>query len=448
MMNVAVVGLGHVGSVTAACLAQHGHKVWGVEKSEEKRQQISSGQSVVHEPGLQEVLADAIRKGRLQVTGELDQAVREAEVSLICVGTPTTPGGELGTQVVQEVVESIYRLVEQEDLGRHLIMIRSTLPPGTCSRLWDELRGSDHEDSVETAALLLFNPEFMREGSAVDDFSSPPFLVFGFPGGASKRDASIRDRLDDLYHAVAAPVIELGYEEAELLKLASNSFHALKVAFANEVGSLAHAVGADPDLLMRAFVQDTQLNVSDAYLRPGFAFGGSCLPKDVRAVASRARARGLELPLHRAILDSNERHLQRIAESICAREDCSVVGLAGATFKEGTDDLRESPSLRLARRLIDSDVEVLIYEPTLNVDELETSNNRYLTEMIPAWKRRFVDWGEFRTRVELCLVSRSELISKAEADFDQVFYLHDLDRVLKVEGRGARDSKCLVTQER
>jgi len=371
-MRVSVFGLGYVGCVTAACLAKAGHRVVGSDINEEKVSMVNAGTSPLVEPGLGELLADVTRDRRLRATTSADEAVGESDLALICVGTPSRDNGQLDVTAVQRVAESIGRA--RGHLARpYTVVLRSTVLPGTtASVLLPALRGATAADGLAVAV----NPEFMREGSSLRDFAQPPLTLVGCQEPAT---ASV---LEELYAGVNAPFVHTSVRTAEMAKYVSNAFHALKVTFANEIGDLCDALGADAQEVMRVFLTDRKLNVSDAYLRPGFAFGGSCLPKDLRALLHAARSVDLAVPLLSEILPSNERQIQQAVSRILAtrRRRIGVVGLA---FKAATDDLRESPMVRLVESLIGKGCDLRILDENVSIARLGGANQRYIEEEIP-----------------------------------------------------------------
>lgn len=371
-MRVSVFGLGYVGCVTAACLAKAGHRVVGADINEEKVSMVNAGTSPLVEPGLGELLADVTRAGRLRATTSANEAVAESDLALICVGTPSRDNGQLDVTAVQRVAEGIVR-ARGHLVRPYTVVLRSTVLPGTtASVLLPALRGTAAAERLAVAV----NPEFMREGSSLRDFAQPPLTLVGCEEPAT---ASL---LRDLYRGVEAPFVHTSVRTAEMVKYVSNAFHALKVTFANEMGDLCDALGADAQEVMRVFLMDRKLNVSDAYLRPGFAFGGSCLPKDLRALLHAARSADLSVPLLSEILPSNDRQIQQAVSRILAtrRRRIGVVGLA---FKAATDDLRESPMVRLVESLIGKGCDIRILDENVSIARLGGANQRYIEEEIP-----------------------------------------------------------------
>lgn len=374
-MNVAIFGLGYVGCVTAACLARDGHHVTGVDIKPEKIAAIRAGRSPIIEPGLAQLIQSAVTAGRLQATHDPLQAVHHADLLLICVGTPSHPNGDLDLSHVKNVFRDVGRALAATTEYK-AIVIRSTILPGRAASLLLPLL--EQESGLQAGRDFGFcvNPEFLREGTAIHDFDHPPFTIIG------QLDEPSGDRLAELYARVEAPLHRIPLGAAEMVKYASNAFHALKVTFANEIGNLCQTFGLDSHQVMDIFVQDTQLNLSPTYLKPGFAFGGSCLPKDLRALLYAARQQDLRLPVLEGILPSNELQTQR-AVDILLRNGRRKVGLVGLSFKPHTDDLRESPAIELVERLLGKGFELTIYDREVSLSHLHGSNRAYLEQTIP-----------------------------------------------------------------
>jgi GDP-mannose 6-dehydrogenase len=377
-MKIAVIGLGYVGTVTAACLAANGHDVWGVDVDAAKVGEIQAGLSPVTEPGLDSLVADTVAAGTLHATTSCPEALTEAEVSLVCVGTPSTARGgtDLGhiRHAVADIADALSE-VSPPASGRHSVVIRSTVPPGTVEReVAGELasRLAGHEVAVGAAMC----PEFLREGTGVADFFAAPFLVVG------TAEDWVAATVSELFGFLDQPVRIVGVRTAEALKYACNAYHATKVSFANEVGRLMRLVGADSREVMALFCEDQVLNISPMYLRPGFAFGGSCLPKDLRSVLHLARMNGADLPLLAGTLASNELVISEAVDRVVAHGG-RTVALLGLSFKMNTDDLRESPSVELAERLIGKGFGVRIYDPVVNPARLIGANRRHVESKLP-----------------------------------------------------------------
>jgi GDP-mannose 6-dehydrogenase len=377
-MKVAVVGLGYVGTVTAACLASRGHDVWGVEVDAAKVEEIRAGRSPVAEPGLDDLVAQGVSAGALHATTSCAEALERADVSLVCVGTPSTARGGTDLTFLRRAVDDIaaaMRIVEPPASRQHSVVIRSTVPPGTVENiaipaLTDGLAGTQ----ITIGAAMC--PEFLREGSGVADFFASPFLVVG------TADAWVAQALTDVFSFLDQPVQVVDVRVAEALKYACNAFHATKVSFANEISRLFRLLGVDSREVMSLFCEDQVLNISPAYLRPGFAFGGSCLPKDLRSLLHLARTYGADLPLLAGTLATNELVISDVIDRVVA-SDARTVALLGLSFKGNTDDLRESPNVEVAERLIGKGFEVHIYDPVVNPARLVGANRRYVESKLP-----------------------------------------------------------------
>lgn len=375
MQRVSVLGLGYVGCVTAACLAKAGHVVIGVETNEEKVAMINAGQSPIVEPGLGELFADVVNSGHMRVTLSGAEAVNETDIALICVGTPSRPNGQLDV----DAVANVGREIGQALVGRrkpYTIVLRSTVLPGTVKGVLAPALRAGAGRKLEADVHVAMNPEFMREGSALQDFAAPPLTLVGCD------DRATADLLELLYAGVDAPFVHTSIKTAEMVKYAANCFHALKVCFANEIGDVCNTLGADAQEVMRIFRMDRKLNISEAYLRPGFAFGGSCLPKDLRALLHAASHADLSLPLLGSILPSNEAEIRRAVATVLASGQRRV-GVVGLAFKPGTDDLRESPMVTLVEALIGKGCQVRILDRNVSIARLIGANRRYIEEEIP-----------------------------------------------------------------
>lgn len=409
LIRISVFGLGYMGSVVAACLAEDGHQVTGVDVDPVKVHCLRKGIAPIREPGLNRVLAQALAAGTLTATSDAAKAVAASDLALICVGTPTALNHDVDLSFVLAATREIGRAIKDTP-SSYTVILRSSVPPGTTrDKVLPTLQNASGK-VVGEEIYLYYNPEFLRQGSALNDFRQPPFTVVGTLNTASFLHATLVERL---YRSVRAPLVMVNYQEAELLKLACNSYHAIKIDFANEIGTLAQLLDADPARVMDVFVMDTKLNVAPAYLRPGFAFGGSCLPKDVRALNYIATRHGVKLPLHGAILRSNEAHLERIAAGIVGRDD-GTIGVVGLAFKSNTDDLRESPALRLVEKLIRAGKDVVVHEPELLTDRLTDTNLEYLTDVLPDFTKRLVDWKTLQDRAHLLLVTRAGIVPHDE----------------------------------
>jgi GDP-mannose 6-dehydrogenase len=374
-VKIAVFGLGYVGTVSAAAFASLGHEVVGVDANERKVEMLRSGQSPVLEPGLPELVRLQREAGRLDATVDGEAAAAGADVSLICVGTPSQSNGSLGTDAVERVAETIGRGLRGAR-RRHTVVLRSTCLPGTTESVVGGAVSRESGLLPGTGFGLAMNPEFLREGSSLADFRDPPKTVIG------QLDPRSGDVVDALYVDIPGETFRVPLEVAEMVKYADNSFHAVKIAYANEIGTLCRALGLDSHQVMDVFLADTKLNVSRAYLTPGFAFGGSCLPKDLRAVVYAGRRADLALPLLESVLPSNDHHLQRTLQAVI-ESGARRVALIGLSFKPGTDDLRESPLVELAERLLGKGFDLAIYDPVVSRSRLVGANLEYVEQHLP-----------------------------------------------------------------
>ncbi len=375
-MNVSIFGLGYVGSVTAGCLASLGHHVIGVDVNPEKVSAVNKMHSPVIEQGLEEMIGAAVRDENLVATCDVAEAIAATDLALICVGTPSDPNGNLDFDNIDHVVAQIGAALRENHPVYKVVAVRSTLLPGVLkTRLLPVL---EKESGLEAGSDfgMAINPEFLREGSAVNDFMNPAFTLIG------ELDERSGNMLVELYTGIPAPVLRAGPDEASMVKYASNAFHALKVTFANEIGQLCKKTGVDSNQVMEIFCQDTRLNISARYLRPGFAFGGSCLPKDLRAMTYLARHNDLELPVLESILPSNRLQIQRAVDLIL-RDQRKTVGIIGLSFKPNTDDLRESPIVELVEILTGKGLQVKIFDDNILLSRLIGGNKAYIERVIP-----------------------------------------------------------------
>jgi len=374
-MRIAIFGLGYVGSVSAACLASAGHTVTGVDVDERKLALLRQGRAPVSEPGLDDLLGRMMQEGRVTVTSDAAAAVANADLSLVCVATPSRRNGSLDTQYLERVVAEIGAALKGAS-AYHVVAIRSTVLPGVVERTLLPILARASGRRVPEDVGLCVNPEFLREGSALRDFERPPFTIVG------EFDARAGDVLLQAYAHLDTPVHRVRPDEASMVKYASNNYHALKVAFANEIGALCAQLGADGATVMKIFCEDRDLNISHRYLRPGFGFGGSCLPKDLRAMVHVGRERDVHTPLLDSVLPSNDAHIQRVVDVI-VEQPKRRVALLGLSFKVGSDDLRESPFVRLAESLIGKGVPLRIYDPDVEVSRVFGKNQAYLEAHLP-----------------------------------------------------------------
>ena len=372
---ISIFGLGYVGSVSAACFAHLGHRVIGVDVSQPKVQMLAEGKSPIIEARMSELVAEAHLAGRLSATTDAATAIAESDVSFICVGTPSLKNGKLNLCHVEHVAAEIGTALKSKT-SFHVVVLRSTVLPGTTqSLLIPTLERASGKKAGKDFAVC-YNPEFMREGSAVADFEQPPYTIMG-----AGRIEELK-QLRELYRQIPGQVYETTIEVAEMVKYVSNLYHALKVGFANEVGTLCKNLGVDTQSVFQIFTSDTKLNVSPAYLSPGFAFGGSCLPKDLRAITYRAKELDLELPLLESLMPSNAEHIERAVEAVL-QTGKRKVAMLGLSFKAGTDDLRESPQVVLIKRLLGEGCQVRVWDRDVSLGRLAGSNRQYIEEVIP-----------------------------------------------------------------
>lgn len=367
-VHVAVLGLGYVGCVSAACLAELGHRVTGIDRDESKVSNISNGAAPFFEPGLEPLVRQNVSSGRLKATTSI-QAIEDADIALVCVGTPSEKNGNLGLEQLRRVTRDIASTLASRKKPL-IVAIRSTVFPGTCEQ--NVIPTFEQHPLVSVAS----NPEFLREGSAVKDFMEPSLVVVG------GNDADTVRTVSALYTSLSVTPCLVSLRTAEMIKYACNAFHAVKISFANEIGALSARLGIDPTEVMATLCEDTKLNISAAYLKPGFAFGGSCLPKDLRALNYRANRLDLHLPMLESTLPSNQQHLQRAVDAVLdlpARR----LGLIGLAFKENTDDLRESPVVTLLEQLIGKGRQVRVFDPHIQLESIYGSNRNFILNQIP-----------------------------------------------------------------
>ena len=367
--RIAVLGLGYVGCVTAACLARLGHRVTGVDRDEFKVRSVLDGKPPFFEPGLDEIVRETAANGTLRATSDLGACIGECDIALICVGTPSETNGNIGLGQLKRVCEEIAAHLP----GRKtplIVVVRSTVFPGSNEEVAIPALGDPSKFT------LVSNPEFLREGSAVKDFVEPALVVVGGTDPASVR------RVADLYDALGVEPCIVTLRTAEMIKYACNCFHALKIGFANEIGTLSERLSIPASEVMATLCRDDHLNISTAYLKPGFAFGGSCLPKDLRALTYRASRLDLDLPLLQNVMASNTAHLKRALDSVLALGE-KKIGVFGLAFKENTDDLRESPVVTLIEQLIGKGRELRIYDPHIQIDQIYGANRQFVLNAIP-----------------------------------------------------------------
>ena len=374
-MKVSVFGLGYVGSVSAASFAADGHTVVGVDVNPDKVASINDGRSPIVERGLDELIETSVASGALRATTSTDEAVHATDLSLLCVGTPSRKNGSLDLSYLERVCEQVGSALQTKD-GYHVVVVRSTVLPGTTHEVVIPALEKASGKKYGTGFGVTVNPEFLREGTAIHDFRNPPLTLVGhnYTSDAAPTEA--------LYSRVQAPLVTTNIRTAEMMKYACNTWHALKVCFANEIGNLCKRVQIDSHEVMDIFCRDDKLNLSAYYMKPGFAFGGSCLPKDVRALQYRAKEIDLEMPVIQSILGSNQLQIQHALEQIM-ESGKKRVGLLGFSFKAGTDDLRESPIVILAEALLGKGYNLRIYDKNVSLARLVGANKEYINRQIP-----------------------------------------------------------------
>lgn len=376
-MNISIFGLGYVGSVCTVCFAKEGHRVIGVDIKKEKVDAFCRGESSIVEPGLTEITKKSVEAGNICATQDIQKAVLNSEISFVCVGTPAKDDGSLDTFFLKRVLNEIGEVL-REKKGNHVVVIRSTILPGTTESVviptLEETSGKKAGSDFE----VVFNPEFLREGCALNDFYCPPFIILG---QVDNRECTV---LKNLWRSmpIDAPIYNVTVRVAEMIKYTCNSFHALKITFANEIGNLCKALDIDSHKVMNIFVQDTKLNLSSCYLKPGFAFGGSCLPKDTRALTYLAKSLNIETLVLDQILRSNQLQIKK-ALHLILRTGKQKVGIFGLSFKSGTDDLRESPMVILAEYLLGKGKQLKIYDENVNLQRITGGNKEYIEHRIP-----------------------------------------------------------------
>ena len=374
-MKISIFGLGYVGVVSLACLARDGHSVIGVDIDKSKLELIASGQSPIIEEGIVELMQQVSASGRVQVTDCPEEALQASELSFVCVGTPSQANGNQDQTALLRLAEQIGRALKSKTES-HTIVVRSTVQPGTTDGEFQSII-EEHSGKVEGVDFFVcFQPEFLREGSSIRDYDGPPMTVVGV------QDERAATPLRSLFGHLRCKFITTDVRTAETLKYACNVFHALKINFANEIGRVCQAIGSDSRNVMALLCEDHQLNISEAYLRPGFAFGGSCLPKDLRSLLYFAKINDVDVPMLSGLLPSNQLHVDHAANMLLER-DFREVGIIGLSFKSGTDDLRESPLVTLVEKLIGKGLKLRIYDPEVSISSLIGANKRYIENVIP-----------------------------------------------------------------
>lgn len=440
-MNVSVFGLGYVGCVTAACLARDGHRVVGIDLNLEKVAMINAGQSPIIEPGLSDVISRVVRQGRLTATDSAEEGVADSDVVLICVGTPDLGHGQPDYDGLARVASAIGVACETR-INPLTVVLRSTVLPGTTERVLARVLSERAGIGRMAELRIAVNPEFMREGSSLDDFDHPPFVLVGCD------DPETATLMRQLYAGVTAPFLQTTVRTAEMVKYVCNAFHAMKIAFTNEIADLCDALGADAQDVMRIFRQDRKLNIAPAYLKPGFAFGGSCLPKDIRALLCSGRIYDVSTPLLGAVVSSNKAQIDRGVNAVLQTRK-KKIGVVGLAFKPNTDDLRESPMVTLVETLIGKGCDVRIFDPNVVMARLKGANRQYIEQEIPHVSSLLCDSIE-------CLIDHADVLvigangadgarALATARPDQIVI--DLTRgaVNEAIPRGAENKACVLS---
>ena len=415
-MNISVLGLGYVGAVSSGCFASLGHRIIGVDTNLAKVDLISDGKSPIVEAGLEELIKSGLDSGRLSATVDLEYAIRNTDVSMICVGTPSLVSGAIDLNHIRKICQETGAILATKSTF-HTVVIRSTVAPGTireCAAIIEKASGRTLNVDFGMAA----NPEFLREGTAVRDFFEPPYTIIG---ATCDQSESVLRRM---YQDLSAPLYSLLPEEAEMIKYANNNFHAVKVTFANEIGNVCKELGIDSHRVMEVVTKDTKLNLSPYYLKPGFAFGGSCLPKDVRALNYKATSLDLKIPMLSSLLVSNDYQLQRVLQMIYATGKRKV-GVLGFAFKGGTDDLRESPVVTLIETLIGKGYKLSLYDSNVSYARLLGKNKEYIETHVP----HMVDLMRDSVKA-VCDESDVVVIGNRSPEFMDVFQLVSSDKTI------------------
>lgn len=438
-LSISIFGLGYVGSVSAACFASMGHRVTGVDVNPAKVEMMEDGRSPIIEASMIELVAEGHRACRLHATVDSVAAVLDSDVSFVCVGTPSLRSGKLDLSHIEKVAQEIGAALKQKK-SRHTVVLRSTVLPGTTESIVVPMleKASGRRNGIDFT--VAYNPEFMREGSAVADFLHPPYTILG------AQDLAHLVPLRELYKSTPGKLFETSIPVAEMVKYFSNAFHAVKVTFANEVGTLCKHLGVDAQAVTEIFTSDTRLNISPAYLSPGFAFGGSCLPKDVRALTHKAKELDLKLPMLESLLTSNSEHVERAMEAVMRTRKRRIAQL-GLSFKAGTDDLRESPQVQLVKRLLGEGYEVKVWDRDVSLGRLAGSNRQYIEEVIPhIGSLLSSDLGQVLRHAEIVIignksVNKDELAKYLRADQFVIDLVH-LNKSGRPSGVGSYEGIC------
>jgi GDP-mannose 6-dehydrogenase len=400
-MKLSVFGLGYVGCVSAACFARDGHQVIGVDVNQIKVDIINGGRSPIVEPGIEELIHEAVSVGRLQATTDTARAVADSDVSLVCIGTPSNHNGSLNLTYIKRACQQIGEALAAKTRF-HIVVMRSTMLPGTIEQTVIPALEVYSGKRAGRDFGVAINPEFLREGTSIQDFNNPPFTLVGAD------DEDTAGPIARLYANIHAPLLTVRVKEAEMVKYACNTFHALKVTFANEIGNICKAMNVDSHKVMEVFCQDSKLNLSPYYLKPGFAFGGSCLPKDLRAINYKAKELDVDVPMLNSILASNRRQVERVVDAVL-QTGRKQIGVLGLSFKSGTDDLRESPMVALVETLIGKGMKLSIYDRDVELARLFGANKEYIEREIPHISSLMcADLNEVIEQAEVILIGKKE----------------------------------------
>jgi GDP-mannose 6-dehydrogenase len=409
-MDISIFGLGYVGAVSLACLARDGHRVVGVDVDQTKLDMIASGHTPVVEEGMVELMAAAVASGRVAVTRDSRDALMRSEVSLICVGTPSAPNGSQDQTAMLRLAKDLGAALREKSTS-HVFVFRSTLVPGTVEDVLRPILEAESGKKEGTDFHVCFQPEFLREGTSIGDYDKPPFTVVG------ANTAAASDKLRQLFGHLQCEFITTSVRAAEMVKVCCNNFHALKITFANETARLCESLGVNAFEVMSLLCKDRQLNISPAYLKPGFAFGGSCLPKELRATLHLAKMRDVDLPMIAGILPSNRLHIEHAIDKVLATGRRRI-GMIGLSFKAGTDDLRESPLVLLAEHFIGKGLSLAVYDPEVHLSKLLGANRRFIEQRVP-------HLGQLLHRDLAEVMARSEVLVVGLNDAATVAALHE-----------------------
>ena len=404
-MNISVFGLGYVGCVSMACLAKAGHCVVGVDVKAPKIEQVDKGVPTIFEPGLDELMGQMHAKGRISATSSVSHAIQTTDISLITVGTPSLPDGELNLEYIFRVAEGIGQVL-REKADFHTIAIRSTVKPGTCDRVAEIIANASGKTVYEDFSIVA-NPEFLREGSAIKDYLNPPYVLIGAD------DLRGADIVAAVYSDIEAEIHCIGLRAGEMIKYINNSWHALKVAFGNEVGAICKQLDIDSHEVMEVFLKDRALNISPHYLRPGYAYGGSCLPKDIGGLVSLAESKGVAVPVLSHVPVSNDQHIQRAIELVQSRGK-KQIGFLGLTFKGGTDDVRNSPTLEIIRALLDQGFDIRVLDDDVNESWANQRNLETMQQLLGPITELMVNRpAELLAHAQTLVVAKNDAASRA-----------------------------------